>query len=79
MNAQECEERFSVGTVAAVAALLAISFAVPSRAQTADKASIAGAWTLNKELSDQPTDRSDRDRTGTAAAGMAVLAAAAGG
>ena len=51
----------SVGLVAAIAALLGTWLAAESdpRAQ-ADKPSIAGAWTLNKDLSDKPADRGDR-------------------
>ncbi len=51
----------SVGLVAAVAAFLGAWLAAESSPQTqADKPSIAGAWTLNKDLSDKPADRSDR-------------------
>jgi hypothetical protein len=53
-----------VGTVVTVATLIAMSLAVPSRGQTVDKASIAGAWTLNREQSDQPMDRGDRADNG---------------
>jgi hypothetical protein len=46
----------SVGIVVAIAALVATWLSAESRAQT-EKPSIAGAWTLNKDLSDQPVDR----------------------
>ena len=49
----------SVGVVAAVAALVGTWLVADARAQ-ADKPSLAGAWTLNKDLSDQPTDRGNR-------------------
>ncbi len=44
----------SVGIVVSAAALVAPSFAAERQAQTADKASLVGAWTLNKDLSDRP-------------------------
>lgn len=50
----------SLGLVAAVGTLLATWLASEARAQS-DKPSLAGAWTLNKDLSDQPIDRGDRD------------------
>jgi len=49
----------SLGIVAAMAALAGTSRAADARTQ-ADKPSIAGAWTLNKDLSDPPPDRSNR-------------------
>ncbi len=57
----------SVGIVAAIAAFIGTWLAAESLAQ-ADKPSIAGAWTLNKDLSDKPVDRgnqgSSRNRGG---------------
>jgi len=50
----------SIGIVFAITALVGAWLAVDARAQ-ADKPSIAGAWTLNKDLSDQPSDRNARD------------------
>lgn len=50
----------SLGLLAAVGTLLATWLAAEGRAQT-DRPSIAGAWTLNKNLSDQPVDRGNRD------------------
>ncbi|HZT77707.1 MAG TPA: hypothetical protein VFA27_13730 [Vicinamibacterales bacterium] len=47
------------GFVAAIALVVAAWLSPVSAAQ-ADKPSIAGAWTLNKDLSDQPVDRSNR-------------------
>jgi hypothetical protein len=49
----------SFGLIFAMAALVATWLSAESRAQT-EKPSIAGAWTLNKDLSDQPMDRGDR-------------------
>ena len=49
----------SFGIVVSLATLIAMWLSVESRAQTADKTSIVGAWTLNKDLSDQPMGRSD--------------------
>jgi hypothetical protein len=48
----------SAGLVVAIAALVGTWLSVESAAQT-DKPSIAGAWTINKDLSDQPADRSN--------------------
>jgi hypothetical protein len=48
----------SFGMVVSLATLVAMWLAVESRAQTLDKASIVGAWTLNKDLSDQPPSSS---------------------
>jgi len=56
----------SVGFVVAAAAFVAIWLAAESRAQTPEHA-LAGAWTLNKEASDQapaPGDQRDGDRQG---------------
>jgi len=44
--------------VVVVAALIATWLSIESRAQT--KPGITGAWTLNKDLSDQPQDRGDQ-------------------
>ena len=51
----------SVSLVVAMAALIGVWLSSESRAQTAKQTSLAGAWTLNKELSDQPAD-GDGDR-----------------
>jgi hypothetical protein len=48
----------SVTVVVAMAALVGVWLSSESRAQTLEKAPLTGAWTLNKELSDQPPDRS---------------------
>jgi hypothetical protein len=47
----------SVSVIVAMAALIGVWLSIESRAQTTEQTSLAGAWTLNKELSDQPTDR----------------------
>ncbi len=48
-----------------VAVLIAAWLSVESRAQSADKPALAGAWTQNKDLSDQPgTGRDAGDRGG---------------
>jgi hypothetical protein len=55
----------SVVLVVAAAAFIAVWLSAESRAETADRSSLNGAWTLNKDLSDQPMDRGergDRDR-----------------
>ena len=52
----------SVGIVVALVALIGAWLAVESRAQTADKPSIAGGWTLNADQSDRQSDR-DGDRS----------------
>src|SRR6267142_7130385 len=60
----------SVSVVVAMAALIGVWLSSESRAQTAERTSLTGAWTLNKELSDQPADRAggrdegDRGRRG---------------
>ena len=54
---------FVVGTLG-VALLLATGLTVESRAQAADKVSLAGAWALNRELSDQPPARERGDQRG---------------
>jgi hypothetical protein len=51
----------SVGIVASAAALLAPRLAARSQAQTGDKTSIVGAWTLNKDLSDRPAGAGQAD------------------
>ena len=48
----------SVTVVVAMAALVGVWLSSESRAQTLEKTPLTGAWTLNKELSDQPPDRS---------------------
>jgi hypothetical protein len=52
--------RFSSG--AGVAALLVVWAVAGNRAQSAEPHTITGAWTLNKDLSDQPPERGDRDQ-----------------
>ena len=47
----------------AAAVIAAAAGAVAADAQ-AERPSIAGAWTLNKELSDKPADRSNREERG---------------
>jgi hypothetical protein len=54
----------SFGMVVSLATLIAMWLSVESRAQTADKASIVGAWTLNKDLSDQPMSGGDQSGSG---------------
>jgi hypothetical protein len=54
----------SFGMVVSLATLVAMWLAVESRAQTLDKASIVGAWTLNKDLSDQPPSQSSSSDSG---------------
>jgi hypothetical protein len=51
-------ELLSAAAVVAVAALIAVWLSAESRAQT--RPSLAGAWMLNKDLSDPPPDRDDR-------------------
>ena len=48
----------SLTVVFAMAALIGVWLSSESRAQTLEKSSLTGAWTLNKDLSDQPPDRS---------------------
>jgi hypothetical protein len=55
-------EVVSAGMVVVVAALIAAWLSVESRAQT--RPSLTGAWTLNKDLSDQPPDRGDQNADG---------------
>src|SRR4051812_14373471 len=54
----------SVTAVVATAMLIAVWLSTESRAQTADHPNFAGAWTLNKDLSDQPADRSGDGENG---------------
>src|SRR5919198_4285434 len=55
----------SVGMIVTLVALIGAWLSVESRAQTADKPSIAGGWTLNADQSDRPSDReADRDGRG---------------
>jgi len=49
-----------------MAGLIGVWLSLESRAQTVDTASLAGAWTLNNELSDQPVDRADGGDRGDA-------------
>src|SRR5436190_2606013 len=58
LNNGSMRELVSAGMVVAVAALIATWLSIESRAQT--KPSIIGAWTLNKDLSDQPPERGDQ-------------------
>jgi hypothetical protein len=48
----------SLTIVVAMAALIGVWLSSESRAQTLEKTPFTGAWTLNKDLSDQPSDRS---------------------
>jgi hypothetical protein len=48
----------SVSVIVAAAIFVATWLAVESRAQAPEKGSIAGVWTLNNDLSDQPPARS---------------------
>lgn len=50
--------RFVTG--AGVVAMLVVWAATENRAQAAEQHAITGAWTLNKDLSDQPPDRGDQ-------------------
>src|SRR5262245_53575077 len=54
----------SVALVLVMAALIGVWLSSESRAQTPEKTSFNGAWTLNKELSDQPPDRSGGGENG---------------
>jgi len=49
-----------IGMVVATAVFIAAWLSVESRAQAPERAALAGAWTLNQELSDQPPARGDR-------------------
>jgi hypothetical protein len=50
----------SITLVLAAATFMAAWLEVESRAQAPEKTSLAGAWTINHDLSDQPPDRSER-------------------
>jgi hypothetical protein len=55
----------SVSAVVAAAVFIATWLAVESRAQAPEKGSLAGAWTLNTDLSDQPpSNRQSGDQSG---------------
>ena len=54
----------SVGMIVTLVTLIGAWLSVESRAQTADKPSIAGAWTLNADQSDRPSDRDGDRRAG---------------
>jgi hypothetical protein len=58
---------FSMGMMVAAAGVVAVGSTIRARAQSVDKPSVAGGWTLNHDLSDQPTTgaeaRSGGDRT----------------
>ena len=54
-----------IGLVIAAATLIAVWLAVESRAQAPDKASFAGVWTLDHDLSDQPAARGDGNGGGS--------------
>jgi hypothetical protein len=51
---------FSFSAAAVAVAHIGFWFAAESRAQTPDRTSISGAWTLNTELSDKPPERGER-------------------
>jgi hypothetical protein len=51
----------SVSVVISVAVFIGAWLAVESRAQIAEKPSLVGAWTLNKDASDQGSDRNRGD------------------
>jgi len=53
----------SAGVIVVIVGLIGVWLSIESRAQTVETASLAGAWTLNKDLSDQPPDRGG-DRSG---------------
>jgi hypothetical protein len=50
----------SFGMALALIAMFAVSFAARARAQPPAKGVLTGAWTLNKDLSDQPNARGER-------------------
>ncbi len=55
----------SISLVVAAAVLIATWLAVESQAQTPDKISLAGAWAMNNQLSDQPpSDRQNGEQKG---------------
>ena len=49
----------SLGVIVTIVGLIGVWLSLESRAQTADTNSLTGGWTLNKELSDQPPDRTE--------------------
>jgi hypothetical protein len=55
---------FVIAAALSVTSVLFTWLAVDSRAQTADKVSLEGRWTLNRELSDQPPARERGDEQG---------------
>jgi len=55
---------FPLCAVLATAALIAVWLSAESRVHAADHPSFTGAWTLNKDLSDQPPDRGSGDENG---------------
>jgi len=59
----------SMSAVLATAMLIAVWLSTESRAQTADRSALTGAWTLNKDLSDQPPDRSGNGENGQGGGG----------
>jgi hypothetical protein len=70
----------SVGMIVTLVALIGAWLSVESRAQTADKPSIAGGWTLNADQSDRPSDReADRDGRGTRGGGYGRRGGGRGG
>jgi hypothetical protein len=72
----------TVSLALGIAALLATWLAVESRAQAPEKTSLVGAWTRNRELSDQPAarDRGDqRDRGGRGRMGRGGFGGGRGG
>jgi hypothetical protein len=54
----------SIGLVISAATFIAVWLAVESRAQAPDRASLAGVWTLDHDLSDQPPARGDNGSGG---------------
>jgi hypothetical protein len=55
----------SISLVVAAAVFIATWLAVESQAQAPEKASLAGVWAMNKELSDQPpSDRQNGEQKG---------------
>jgi len=54
----------SVTVVVAMAALIGVWLSSESRAQTLERTPLTGAWTLNKDLSDHPPDRSGENGGG---------------
>lgn len=58
-----------IGMVIAAAMFIATWLAVESRAQAPEKEALVGAWTLNRDQSDQPPSRGDRDGDGSGTRG----------